>query len=796
MLLDSLTLTNNNLKTNWDKLAVVFLISLVIFSASQIYETHNSTLSRYDDSIYLNVVDNLRRGNGFVIDLVFPVTQLIEQGEYTENYSYEKILEAYPSLSTPYHRAPLFFLTLAGFFEITGADSSNWVFLGSVFNVIVSSIFISLYFLLTKKYFGSTIAFISSIIIATFPIFLTHLTLSDMYPLSFLFILFSLFFIANNKKNYFLFGLVSGLAVLSNQIGILPIISYSTFLIFKKQFKGLAIIVGIWLIVVSPWMIYNFYTVQDFGTSLGIPFTDAISQSFLLINNEEVTSFSPLGWQVTIPDNAKLPFDTFYDKLFPKGFDILSITISILFFSFFTYFSLSSLKNGIHQRNNLFYLIIGLLYIIFSLFYVNYLENNQAKNTDVNYILQSSILFGVPIITGILLWLKKSTLLEKKLPRFHVLALFLSMHTLFAVLYMSITPIGIELKHLFPLFFLMLPIGLYGIAKLIPLVPPPSIFRHLVIIIIILAASPFLVFMINDILPVMRVEDTDVKCPEELCNYIRTNIERTAVIASDRPGPFFVATGNPTIALSEITPDPYFKTFIDTYDIKYVVVKSNLIFTPYGWSPSQSNVQNFQDLHGAISYETIFESSNYKIIPSSSITLACVKAYDPSIIDDIMAGLCFERIGNVEDAVNIYRNFSSKMFVESNPLLATPLLYTMGWHYNQDYEIKENLQYSNLNLPSSNVERENVVREMLSFLKKYTNEKFELAEELLEKGQEIETLDVYEEILQIDRFNLKAIGSSFTIYMRNSNPSLDPMFVKFDDELDESYNIVSSSKSC
>jgi len=133
VLLYSPTLANNYFKTNWDKLAVVFLISLVIFIASQIYETHNSTLLRYDDSIYLNVVDNLRRGNGFVSDLVFPVTQLIDQGEYTENYSYEKILEGYTSLYTPYHRAPLFFLTLAGFFEITGADSPNWVFLGSAF---------------------------------------------------------------------------------------------------------------------------------------------------------------------------------------------------------------------------------------------------------------------------------------------------------------------------------------------------------------------------------------------------------------------------------------------------------------------------------------------------------------------------------------------------------------------------------------------------------------------------------------------------------------------------------------
>lgn len=121
-MLNSSTLTNDKLKTNLDKLAIVFLISLVIFSTSQIYETHNSTLLRYDDSIYLSVVDNLRRGNGFVYDLVLPITQLIDQNIFTENYSYEKILVGYPSLYTPYHRAPLFFLTLAGFFEITDPD--------------------------------------------------------------------------------------------------------------------------------------------------------------------------------------------------------------------------------------------------------------------------------------------------------------------------------------------------------------------------------------------------------------------------------------------------------------------------------------------------------------------------------------------------------------------------------------------------------------------------------------------------------------------------------------------------
>jgi len=149
--------------------------------------------------------------------------------------------------------------------------------------------------------------------------------------------------------------------------------------------------------------------------------------------------------------------------------------------------------------------------------------------------------------------------------------------------------------------------------------------------------------------------------------------------------------------------------------------------------------------------------------------------------------------GNYDQAIDRYRNFPSKILFEQKPILAIPLLFTMGWHYNQDYEIKENLQYSNLNLPSS-VERENVVREMLSFLKKYTNEKFELAEELLEKGQELEMLDVYEEVLKIDRHNLKAFDSSLTIYMRTSNPDLHPKYVKFDDGLEDSYKIILANK--
>ena len=83
-------------------------MSLTIFFAFQIIDNYTAGSFQYDSAIFMNVADNLRKGNGYSLNLIFPVTTFdIDTKVYRDNTNVENIIKEYPKKSSPYSKAPI-----------------------------------------------------------------------------------------------------------------------------------------------------------------------------------------------------------------------------------------------------------------------------------------------------------------------------------------------------------------------------------------------------------------------------------------------------------------------------------------------------------------------------------------------------------------------------------------------------------------------------------------------------------------------------------------------------------------
>ena len=337
------------IRKNYIDIITILGIIIISFSAlSLVYDSTKEAFIWHDDqAIHLSAAKNLGEGKDSTIDFA----------PWWGAMSTDELIHRYSDISiTQNGKGPIYYLSLAGFFKLTSADGQNFFILGGIFNLFLTSIFLVLYYFFCKKYFPRNVTILSCIVVALIPLFLWNSIRVLPIILVFIFIIMTFFFLQKNKQNYFIFGIISGLAHLTHPIGVIIGISYSIFLLLKKEFKGSLIVFSTSTLILIPWLIRNLIIFGNFGEGLGIPFASNLSK---LLGFEQVTlSRIPPSNLAALPqidffniEYSSIINKTFHNPLFKMDSVLILVIIGIITISLIVIFSKKNSKPKTEQQN-------------------------------------------------------------------------------------------------------------------------------------------------------------------------------------------------------------------------------------------------------------------------------------------------------------------------------------------------------------------------------------------------------------------------------------------------------------
>lgn len=557
---------------------IFFLVILTCSYAITIFGHYNTASFLYDAVLYVNVADSLREGKGFTSNLILPVATL-DANTHTmkETHDPKILMEQEPEPRWEYGKPPMFFLLLAGFFDLVSANSSNWIFYSAVFNTALSILFIVFYYYWSKKNFGLKISIISTAIIATSTIFIIFTTPARVYLLTNFFFLLSFFFLNPRKRDYFLFGVLAAFANLTHPMGITAVISYVAYLLYKKEWKGFSIVTITWFGLLLPWMLRQFYVFGDFGKSLGIPFSEQISH---YIFGSVISEPFPILADVFV--SIKTPFEMMYKLFFTPGWWNFNQEFIVLFLAFavFSFVSLSSLKINVKNKNTLVKIsllsVIVILYLAIRGFYIN--DSYLIRILDFLFIIP------LPIFLISLIKRRSKDTFETKIPRDYSVIVFLVMVSIVGSYVVEYFAGETRPELFFPMLFLSLPLGVKGILKVIEKLPiwkdeyKKKFAYGLVIILVIISASFVMPTTYSSAYSFSNYSSLNEQ-QEKFYDWIRTNIDHKAVLMGYIPTQLFIRTGNPVIQLPN-SPGDYLtiKKYEEHYNSSYLIIDN--------WTPN------------------------------------------------------------------------------------------------------------------------------------------------------------------------------------------------------------------
>ncbi len=228
--------------------AVIALLSFLLIFVG-LGKNH---LIPWDEAIYAKVAKNMVVNNDYLV----PHWDSLSKGWF--------------------EKPPLYMWMMSGFMKILGFNSWSARLPSAIFGFLT----VLLVYLMGKKFFNKTSAFISSLALVTTVHFLYYSRASMLDVTTTFFITLSLYFYwqaKNSEKNYFYFlsGLVIGLAVMTKGvIGLLPFLVIALyeiflFIFYKQKFSGKLLLKYFFIIfsaflVAFPW---HYFMFKNFGKS-------------------------------------------------------------------------------------------------------------------------------------------------------------------------------------------------------------------------------------------------------------------------------------------------------------------------------------------------------------------------------------------------------------------------------------------------------------------------------------------------------------------------------------------------
>ena len=185
-------------------------------------------------------------------------------------------------------------LQIAILYSIFGKNNVDAVL---IYNLIISSLTILLFYLIAKNLFNTNIALISSLIVSLNPIFILSSSRATTETNFLFFLMLAIYFFIKSSKThkvkfYILFGGIIGFTSLVRPVAFLYIFVLLFLLFIVRKFqKKLIISLISFLIVLSPWIIRNYIVFHSF-----IPMTNMSGLVFLQGNNKAVFENKSGSW--------------------------------------------------------------------------------------------------------------------------------------------------------------------------------------------------------------------------------------------------------------------------------------------------------------------------------------------------------------------------------------------------------------------------------------------------------------------------------------------------------------------
>jgi len=545
---------------------IFFLISSTFLFGSYLRPALENILWVSDDVIHIDVANSFKEKKNFERTFVT-----------FRNMDVNDVIEQTPTITREQqHIGPLYYVLLGSFYDVLETEPEEFYLHGSIFNNILGSIFLVIFFIFVQKKYNLKIALFSSLLIAFLPYLVYTNSRVMLNPLLFIFSISSLFFLEKTKQNYLIFGILIGLAHLVHPFGIFLGASYGLFLLINKEFRGFFIVLISWHLVLLPVFIRNFFIFKDFGMGLYIPFSSRISE-FFTFSSEENIIINELDSVIFSRAPTLLLTDPFqhFALVFQRLSDFYSMGLLILFliiFSWFAYFKLNRI--GYYKK----YIVIIFSIIILSYFLIYHVSNSY---------LQIVFAFIIPIIFIYFLYKKKKLIFEKNLPRinhFIVFFLFTSLVISFIMNLFFVREIPDSRILIFPI-ILLIPLSLLGLEKIIQNYKPrkktmPSIIVTLLVGLIIL---PLVFQMAGGLIFLNNFDLTQYQSTLEtkkINKWLSDNVVQGPV-ASNFPGHTFLETGMQSIKIPTFENGIYpiivydkkqTEILLDYYEISYLVV--------------------------------------------------------------------------------------------------------------------------------------------------------------------------------------------------------------------------------
>lgn len=461
----------------------------------------------------------------------------------TRDFTTEKLLSYQPKISYRSSWPPLYHMTLGGLNSLISPDAGFSFIHASYFNTILNSLLLISLFFLIRKYFGNYVGFISCIILAISYTLIWHSVHISPRSLTYLLIVLSFFFLERKKSNYILFAVFGGLAGLSHMIAVVPVVSYMIFLLFHRDYKGSLLIFSIYTAILSPMMIHNLFTFGNLGLSLGIPASRFISELFGF--TETIHRLEPL---VT----RELLFSDFFVSVSSefqyRAMNTIEFLVILGAFGIIIITILSLLKN----KNNFMFL--------------------KAIEKDKISLIHYSLFY---IVIGTLIYYWISTKLD----------------------YVP------DLRYFFPIFFLLVPIAVFLMIKILNYVISSKIKKSHFLVITSIGLVLFIPAFYEMDLSINAINEFNIsnsfskKIPQyEIAhNWIVNNLPRDASVVTNHPRFLFLGTGLDSIPMP-IDFHIYSDKFIDNYETKFIVLYNKEFESIFNYF-EKSNNYIFKFLH-------------------------------------------------------------------------------------------------------------------------------------------------------------------------------------------------------
>ena len=557
---------------------LICLVSLNFYMAEEQRKSIPDKIYYPDDLFHISIADSFRNEKTFNL-------QYLIIGDSTEKA--EIVLPTYPTIPQN-SKGPMYYITLGVFYQIFSTGQEDLYEHASFFNNILASIFLILFFFFVKKVSNTKIACGSSLLVSLVPGFVSISHIVNIDPLVIVFIISSLFFIEKKKLCYILFGVFSGLASLTHPIANPLIISYSVFLLLKKEFKGFLLTMSTWILVLSPWFVRNYTIFSDIGPGLQIPFSSKISE---IIASIIPSKDSPIGIdQANRINSTEFGFlELIYNATHVSGYlgNMELLIVFILIFSGAVFFNLNNKKKKFRYIVTSFGTFIT-SYLLVKIFLIKQNDKNVwtypgevAKTTelilDVPHIIELIILFIIIPISIFLIFKKKKHLFVENINRTYLFIIIYCIFQLFAMYIFSNNSRWDEIpsRFVFLQTLLLIPIALIGLEKIMKASFSTIKFKQKIIfsIVIMLIFSPMIINMVEannlhkEFKGEIRNDSRDL-----IDNEIISRTSPEDVIASSNPSETWLQTDRFSVSLPYLINDKEeFEDYIEYFNIAYFV---------------------------------------------------------------------------------------------------------------------------------------------------------------------------------------------------------------------------------